>query len=500
MEVALILCPEWDSSHPIYSLALLTTQLKLRGHSTTIYDLNKAVSLIEDRLKTGFFYYPPQPLNPWVEEDFVRDHGWPAHQGYFESVVDSILSNGARIAAFSTYFSNVPTTLRLARFIKRRAPEVLTVLGGPDCMIYENALRYVREEGVDVVVYGEADISFPNLVDVFSRRGEVQAAPGILLHDEPATWRRGQVPPSNLDDLPFADYSGYRLSLYGAKVVHTCRGCVRQCAYCSDWRPMTFRYMSGKRVFREIAHQLEAHPDITRFHFGDSLLNPSVPDMRSLCDSLKEYGRPLNLYGYAIVRPDMTLDLLVRMREAGFRSFLYGVDSGSKRVLRDMRKNVPPETSAAVLRDTARAGIQSFVGWMVGFPTESDEEFRESLEFLRRNASGITRLYIVFTTTHVMQGPEASGEYNLEPCDSIWFWRRKDGSNDFPLRVVRARETVRVCSEYGIRFTLDGSGEDLTVQEADEYFERRLEDYRRWLSRRGGFCGALDGAVSRGGA
>ena len=90
----------------------------------------------------------------------------------------------------------------------------------------------------------------------------------------------------------------------------------------------------------------------------------------------------------------MTPAFLARMRAAGCCSLYYGIESGSWSVLQKMNKPVPPALSARVLRDTRRAGIFPWALWMAGFPSETDETFRESVDFITSNAEGIGSLAI----------------------------------------------------------------------------------------------------------
>ncbi len=83
-----------------------------------------------------------------------------------------------------------------------------------------------------------------------------------------------------------------------------------------------------------------------------------------------------------------------------------------------------------------------------------------------------------------MRTEELMRRYNLDPCDDIWFWRTRDGSNDFPLRVQRMRQTVRVCRAHGVSFGLDGRTNTMTLDEAEVYLDRRLEQYSQWEASR----------------
>ena len=68
---------------------------------------------------------------------------------------------------------------------------------------------------------------------------------------------------------------------------------------------------------------------------------------------------------------------------------IWGVESGSDRVLSLMRKGTNKKDISKVLSDSHKAGIRNTVYIMFGFPTETKEEFLETISFLEDNADSI---------------------------------------------------------------------------------------------------------------
>ena len=400
--------------------------------------------------------------------------------GWLQSVARRILSNGCRVVGFSVYYSNSRICLAFAKILKELDSEVKIVFGGPDCLTFPTCLDYVQGGVADAVVFGEGDISFPRLIDGFAAVGRLRAGPGVLLKGEESTWREDQETLEKLDDLPYADYAGFPgLRSYAGKMIHTARGCIRKCVFCRDWREMRFRRMSGRRIFDEMAHQLGEHPDMNRFVFGDSILNSSMPDILGFCNLARAHGLDAAWEGYAIVRPDMTPQALETMRRAGCRRLWYGIESGSGRLLRDMDKGVPPALNAEVLRRTARAGVKTLATWMVGFPSETEELFEESLAFLKANAQNIGHLAVSIFSIREMQN--VCGRFDLDPGQDQMFWRTRDGKNTFPLRLERARRTLEIAAEAGITTALCW---EVPLSRWDAYAAQALGYYESWMASR----------------
>lgn len=85
-------------------------------------------------------------------------------------------------------------------------------------------------------------------------------------------------------------------------------------------------------------------------------------------------------------------DLLRDLREAGVVTMLWGLESGSQRVLDSMRKGIDVGTAASVLHKTADAGIANHVLTFFGFPGETVDEAKETARFLATHAAVIDSL------------------------------------------------------------------------------------------------------------
>jgi radical SAM superfamily enzyme YgiQ (UPF0313 family) len=379
----------------------------------------------------------------------------PSYRDWLESIAERLASGDARLVGFSTFLSNLEASYAVARMLKRRRPDMKIVFGGPACLEFKECLEHLKQDCVDAVALGEADLTFPRLVDSLARSGRLE----------------------NLDELPYSDYGAYGpLDTYRGLVINTTRGCIRKCVYCSDWREMSYRCMSGRRIFDEFVHQLDRHPRQRSFLFGDALLNSSTKELGIFCDLAIAEKLPISWGGNAIVRPDMTPAFLEKMRAAGCRALGYGIESGSWRVLQRMHKYVKPALNARVLRDTRRAGIDPTALWMSGFPTETEETFLESRDFIAANAGSIGVLAI--TLFSIAQMHAVKDQYDLEPAAGDPFWRTRDGKNTFPVRLDRLRRLMEAAGEAGIETCYHSTPEGAVyLPQLPEYERRALQAY-----------------------
>jgi len=129
---------------------------------------------------------------------------------------------------------------------------------------------------------------------------------------------------------------------------------------------------------------LEEFPKLRGFQICDPGVTSDIDNLSNLCDLIISGNIKVDFHGYAQIKPGMTTGLLKKLKEAGFPSLGYGMESGSSRVLNKMRRPYTPELAEKVIKDTYHAGIEVILGFIVGFPDETEEDFQDTLNFIKR--------------------------------------------------------------------------------------------------------------------
>jgi radical SAM superfamily enzyme YgiQ (UPF0313 family) len=480
LKTALVLCPQWDAQWPAYALALLSALLKRRGHETLIIDLNREMTtLSESRTSKDFDSFPCVEA-PWLDDTYVRENVVPAYRNAIESAVERILAADVKLVGFSLFFSNWSLSLYVAQELKRRDPAIRIVAGGPSCSKFDACLDLVRRGEIDAVIYGEADESYPALVETFAAEGELRSAPGVFLSDDPAGWTDKKSEIRCLDTLPYGDFSGFRMEEYPrGKSAHTCRGCVRRCVFCTEWRIGSYRRMSAERIFAEMEHQLTQHPSVREFIFADSLLNGDIKILEEFCRRVLSAGLETRWGGWAIVRTEMDEAFLTLMHQAGCRWLLFGIESGSSKILRDLSKHVAPELNGRVLSAAKRAGVETVASMMVGFPTETEKDFSQTLGFLTRYRDSFSIVTPCLFGIEELKAEAA--RYNLTDTEHNLFWISQHGENDFPVRLGRLKRFMELCRDLGIDVRFEGK---ISAQDFAPHHEAMSRHYRQWKNGR----------------
>jgi ribosomal peptide maturation radical SAM protein 1 len=312
---------------------------------------------------------------------------------YLDQMLESVPWDRFRVVGFTSTFQQTAASVALARAIKDRYPDVITLFGGAN-FEDEMGLELIRSiEGIDYVISGEADLAFPELLVALSEEDDVAAVPSVLCRHSKTMVRRSAF--AQLDELPVPDYEEFftRAESLGLlpPTAHrlvpipfeSARGCwwgaKRHCVFCGlNGTTMAFRAKSPARVEAELA---ELARRCRSFHFiaVDNILERSYID--SLFPRLVASGATYRIR-YE-VKADLTRSQLKVLREAGVWMIQPGIESLSSRVLRLMRKGTRAWQNVNLLRWSAFYGIHVIWNLIWGFPGETEEDYRQQAGLMR---------------------------------------------------------------------------------------------------------------------
>ncbi|NQT75667.1 MAG: radical SAM protein [Candidatus Omnitrophica bacterium] len=460
MKIALIQCPVWGTYDPPVALAQLSACLKREGHEVCVFDLN--IKLYRNRTENyknmwaweqSLFWYDAEQV-----KKFFRDN-----EDDIRRYAAGIVKAGARIVGFSVSAASWLASIELAKRLKDIDNRLIIVFGGP--LFFER--RYVdsilKEAAVDIVIPGEGEVTFCELAGAIENNNDISCCKGIAFKkDGEIIKTQPRKLLANLDDLPFLDFSDLPLKDYDDSrhiPFMASRGCVQTCAFCSSrtfWPG--YRAMSGERMFREFEFhkktQGRINPDFGHIDFLDLLVNGNMESLNTFCDLMGKAR--LNIYWSAnmIIRPEMTPDVISKMKEAGCEHVIFGIESGSQRVLNLMKKHYRIQDADRIIRWLHEAGILVTCNFMFGFPGETEEDFKETLDFIRRNAGFLGRVYPSRTFCAIEEYSYFHGhleEFGVKPNPpNHLYWESMDGESTYPVRLERCEQFCNLALSLGI--------------------------------------------------
>lgn len=471
MKIALIQCPLWGTFDPPISLAQLSSCLKKEKHEVRVLDLNIKFYLERNNEYKNVWAWEQSDF--WHKPHLVEEY-CAKNNVYIDYYVEQILKEDVQLAGFSVNIASLYMSIDFAKRLKMRNCDIKIVFGGP-LFINKSYINGILNDGiVDTVIIGEGEHSICRLAESIDKYNDISKVSGIAFKKNNSIIVTEPSPLVDLDSLPFLDFKDLALTDYDDPrhiSLMTSRGCIRRCFFCSDascWSG--YRAMSGERIFQEVAYQKNMHTNIGHFDFLDLEFNGNTQSLIKFCELMIK--NPLDIHWNAnmIVRPEMTQDVIEKMARADCEHIIFGIESGSERVLKMMNKHYKIADADRIIRQMHEAGICVTTNFMFGFPGETEEDFAQTLDFLRRNAKFLDRCYPSRTYfaleefSYVYNHPQ---EFGIIPSPyGHLFWESMDGNNTYPVRMERCRRFCELALELGIEV---GTGVQTSVLQ-DEWF------------------------------
>jgi radical SAM superfamily enzyme YgiQ (UPF0313 family) len=185
------------------------------------------------------------------------------------------------------------------------------------------------------------------------------------------------------------------------------RGCPYLCTFCSrtgirDKHNVRFR--SPENVVAEIEHCIKKY-GIRDFRFYDDTLVVPRKRIVDLCNLIIKKKLKISFNCFARV-DTVDLSLLKLMRKAGCYHIKYGLESGSNETLKKIKKFTTTEQARKAIKWTKQCGMAAKASFILGFPDETIEEIKQTVEF----AKEIMPSYVTFGIFTPLPGSELFDE------------------------------------------------------------------------------------------
>jgi len=430
--------PQWAKMFAPYNVARLVALTKAAGYRTTAVDLNAKAGQEYSKWDIDFDPWSSAREWKWLENTYhteLHKHLEPLLEKY----LDYIGEVKPDVIGFSIYYCNEEPTKWMAKEIKKRYPNIVIMVGGPQC--HQSYWTPIPE--FDYIVSGEGEKMVLEILE------EIESG---VRPTEQKWLRQEEGQRLNLDALPRPDYSHFNFREYampnGANA-ELSRGCVAKCVFCSETHFWKFRGRQATSIIDEVS-DLYHNYGIDVIWFLDSLVNGNLNELRAFAKGVVARGLKIHWTGYARCDGRMDLTYLKDLADSGCLSLSYGIESGSNKVLKAMDKGVTVEEIEQNLRDGTIVGIEAFTNWIVGFPAEEHQDFYETLTLIWRNRNNnITDIagghgFTIPPDTIVGQ---ASEQYGIIKAYYLNNWIKEDFTNSKLHRLVRVK-TFNILLHY----------------------------------------------------
>ncbi|MBF0120198.1 MAG: RiPP maturation radical SAM C-methyltransferase [Desulfobacterales bacterium] len=290
---------------------------------------------------------------------------------FLDNTVKTILSKNPRIVGFTSKFYQNLAAFAIAKMIKEKRPDILTVIGGPNVWLPMGKALSEITPWIDYIFAGEAEELFPSFCSDFLSGKEINLPKvidcGIYENITPN-------PTPDYDDY-FSQIKPYqnegkipdKFPLYLA--FETSRGCwwakKSPCFFCGLNPDLSYRRKTSEKALEEII-QLSSKYNIKSLFATDNVIPPEYLNELIIELSSKKTGVSL----FYEVRPTLTSSQIEKLSSGGVNMVQAGIESLITQVLNEMNKGVTAVQNILFLRECKSFKIDLFWSFIIGIPNE----------------------------------------------------------------------------------------------------------------------------------
>ncbi|NQU77787.1 B12-binding domain-containing radical SAM protein [Candidatus Falkowbacteria bacterium] len=293
----------------------------------------------------------------------------------------------------------------------------------------------------------------------------------------------------NLDDLMTPAWELFDMELYQRKMddtdirsigVISSRGCPNRCVFCSNaaFGLGRLRLRSPEKFIDEVEY-LYKNFGYKGFDFWDDTMTVSKEHVRLICQEIKKRGLDIKWYARARVNT-VDKELLKTMYDAGCIRISYGVESGSPRILKIIKKNITLEQVRQAVKWSSEVGMMVTVNFMVNLPYETRDDLGMTVSMIKE-LKKIERVNPCYGFTIVYPGTEMEAWARKEGWIPAGFsWNVPYESKKY--KIAGVDKSLPLLEMPALR---PGSGSSrMEIEKVKAYMTKELGD-RRGLVRKG---------------
>ena len=305
-----------------------------------------------------------------------------------ERMVDYLIEIYPKVYSFYTISNSYPITVLVAQKISQKKKDAKIVFGGPQAtMTVDETMTFFPF--VKAIGMGEGELYIEQMMRTIIEDGDLSKVEGVA-------YRKGNKIVKNtmprlltseeLNDISFLDFELKSDYEDEGKVVsiEAGRGCPCGCSFCSTtlfWHK-NFRLRDINVIVKEIERLHKEygvkHVDLQHDHFT---VNKKLLD--EFCKKLIELDLEVT-WGCSSRIDNLKLESIDLMKKSKCRSIFVGFETGSKKMQKELHKNLKIDDAIEKIIYIYNLGIEITVSFIYGLPNETIEDFLETVNVMDR--------------------------------------------------------------------------------------------------------------------
>jgi ribosomal peptide maturation radical SAM protein 1 len=319
----------------------------------------------------------------------------PELNAFLDKLITKYELDKADIVGFTSMFMQNVGIFAMARRLKQRNPNLITVMGGGNCEFPMGKVIAERIDDIDFVFSGPALKSFPEFVQycldgdwqkrnsirgVFSSKVELLESGGAVMGEELSIDTPIELDYDDFMHRFYKDFAAYNFKL--RVPFETSRGCWwGQRAHC------TFCGLNGESMAyraKKPEHAIQYIQSLFRYSGAARVLESvdTILPKNYLEQVLPFLETPEDMEIFYEVKADLSEQDMAVLAEARVRRIQPGIESLATSTLKLMRKGTTAFQNINLLKNCSLYGVIPYWNLLVGFPGEGEEVYKRYLEFL----------------------------------------------------------------------------------------------------------------------
>lgn len=325
-------------------------------------------------------------------EVFLRDY--QTERKSAADAIDDLVGFKPDMLFMSITNATVHDDLKFIKELKKHGDFITVLKGAIFFDTKEDLLSYLDLSQTDYLIGGEEEFVIEDIANfAICKKGDIKSVKGIFYKNEKGEFEKTDFAcwQDDLDSLPFPARDLMNNALYTRPdtgepmaTISVARGCPSACTYCLT--PIIsgrkVRKRSIENVFLEIEECYKKY-GIRNFFFKADTFTLDNKWAIELCDRIINSDLNKKIEFTVNSRADtVSEELLKKLKEAGCFMFAIGFESGNEETLKRIKKGTTVSDNLNAAELVKKAGLPLLGFFMVGFPWETEEDIKKTLNFI----------------------------------------------------------------------------------------------------------------------
>jgi anaerobic magnesium-protoporphyrin IX monomethyl ester cyclase len=277
--------------------------------------------------------------------------------------------------------------LKISKIIKTINKEIIVIIGGHHPTFCTDEM--LNSPYIDYIVKGEGELPLLQLLKhLENKNGDFYNITGVAYkHNGGIISNDCFDMIDNLDSLPMPSRDSVincDFDIYRAHFISTARGCPYTCSFCSDkklWHS-SVRRRSVNSCIKEIKYLIKKY-NITYLDITDGTFTYDDKYVYEFCNNI--INNDINIQWRCTARYDnVNSNMLGIMKKANCIGLYFGLESGSKSVLKSVKKQITVEKIIEATNMVSDSGINSVASVLFGLPDETYQDIENTLDLMKK--------------------------------------------------------------------------------------------------------------------